>query len=154
MRNRDLLQNWMRKNAVALIDNVQQSAEDIGHGLDETGKGLQEVGKGTQQLATTGDKLSETGDRAIVLGDRVVDRYDKAVSYLPWIGTGLFGGGLLGALMGGKKHTLLGSVIGATGGATAAGIAKYLYDKHKMNKQASADECDRRARLHYKLYSR
>lgn len=191
MRNRDLLQNWMRKNAVALInpnvevkipdegkqvlkelpehlDKVQQSAESIGHGLDETGKGLQEVGKGTQQLsvtgdklsasgerlATTGDKLSNTGDRAIVLGDKVVDRYDKAVSYLPWIGTGLFGGGLLGALMGGKKHTLLGSIIGATGGATAAGIAKYFYDKYKMNKQASADDCDRRARLYYKLHSR
>lgn len=191
MRNRDLLQNWMRKNAVSLInpevqvtipvegkqalkelpqhlDKVRQSAEDIGHGLDETGKGLQEVGKGTQQLATTGDKLSasgdrlattgdklsNTGDRAIVLGDRVVDRYDKAVSYLPWIGTGLFGGGLLGALMSGGKHTLLGSIIGATGGATAAGIAKYLYDKHKMNKQASADEYDRRARLYYKLHSR
>lgn len=190
MRNRDLLQNWMRKNAVSLInpevqvtipvegkqvlkelpqhmDKVRQSAEDIGHGLDETGKGLQEVGKGTQQLAqtgdklsvsgerlaTTGDKLSNTGDRAIVLGDRVVDRYDKAVSYLPWIGTGLFGGGLLGALLGGK-HKLLGSIIGATGGATAAGIAKYLYDKHKMTKQASADEYDRRARLYYKLHSR
>lgn len=190
MRNRDLLQNWMRKNAVSLInpevqvtipvegkqalkelpqhlDKVRQSAEDIGHGLDETGKGLQEVGKGTQQLATTGDKLSasgdrlattgdklsNTGDRAIVLGDKVVDRYDKAVSYLPWIGTGLFGGGLLGALLGGK-HKLLGSIIGATGGATAAGIAKYLYDKHKMTKQASADEYDRRARLYYKLHSR
>lgn len=150
------------------VEKVRQGAESIGHGLDETGKGLQEVGKGTQQLAqtgdklsvsserlaTTGDKLSNTGDRAIKLGDKVVDRYDKAVSYLPWIGTGLFGGGLLGALMGGKKHTLLGSIIGATGGATAAGIAKYLYDKHRMNKQASADECDRRERLYYKLHSR
>lgn len=150
------------------MDKVRQSAEDIGHGLDETGKGLQEVGKGTQQLAqtgdklsvsgdrlaTTGDKLSNTGDKAIVLGDRVVDRYDKAVEYLPWLGTGLFGGGLLGALLGGGKHRFLGSVIGATGGATAAGIAKYLYDKHRMNKQASADELDRRKRLYYKLHSR
>lgn len=198
MRNRDLLQNWMRKNAVSLInpdvevtipeegkqalkelpqhvEKVRQGAESIGHGLDETGKGLQEVGKGTQQLSVTGeklsasgdrlaatgdklsntgDKLSNTGDRAIVLGDKFVDRYDRAVSYLPWIGTGLFGGGLLGALMGGKKHTLLGSIIGATGGATAAGIAKYLYDKHRMNKQASADDFDRRERLYYKLHSR
>lgn len=176
MRNRDIIQNWMRKNAVSLInpdvevtipeegkqalkelpqhvEKVRQGAESIGHGLDETGKGLQEVGKGTQQLsvtgeklsasgdrlAATGDKLSNTGDRAIVLGDKFVDRYDRAVSYLPWIGTGLFGGGLLGALMGGKKHTLLGSIIGATGGATAAGIAKYFYDKHRMNKQASIE---------------
>lgn len=150
------------------LEKVRQGAEAVGHGLDETGKGLQEVGKGTQQLATTGDKLSasgerlattgdklsNTGDRAIILGDRVVDRYDKAVSYLPWIGTGLFGGGLLGALLGGGKHRFLGSVIGATGGATAAGIAKYLYDRHKMNKQASADELDRRERLYYKLHSR
>ena len=141
MRNRDLLQNWMRKNAVSLInpevevripdegkqalkelpehlEKVRQGAEDIGHGLDETGKGLQEVGKGTQQLATTGDN------------------YDKAVSYLPWIGTGLFSGGLLGALLGGK-YKLLGSVIGATGGATAGGIAKYLYDQHGISKQAT-----------------
>lgn len=189
MRNRDILQNWMRKNAALIspnvevkipdegkqvlkefpqhMDKVRQSAEDIGHGLDETGKGLQEVGKGTQQLsvtgeklsasgdrlATTGDKLSNTGDRAIVLGDRVVDRYDKAVSYLPWIGTGLFSGGLLGALLGGK-HRILGSVLGAAGGVTAAGIAKYFYDKHRMNKQASADELDRRERLYYKLHSR
>ena len=190
MMNRDILQNWMRKNAVSLInpevqvtipdegkqalkelpqhmEKVRQGAEAVGHGLDETGKGLQEVGKGTQQLAqtgdklsvsgerlaTTGDKLSNTGDRAIVLGDKVVDRYDKAVAYLPWIGTGLFSGGLLGALLGGK-HRILGSVLGAAGGATAAGIAKYLYDRHKMNKQASADDLDRRSRLYYKLHSR
>ena len=67
----------------------------------------------SDRLATTGDKLSNTGDRAIVLGDRVVDRYDKAVSYLPWIGAGLFSGGLLGA------------------------AGKYAYDKYRARQQAN-----------------
>lgn len=166
MSNSDILHKWMRKEAAGLDFNIKYPEEvkktledlpgymqDVERSANDVTKSLEEVAGSGNRLATTGDKLSNTGDRAIVLGDRVVDRYDKAVSYLPWIGTGLFSGGLLGALLGGK-HRILGSVLGAAGGATAAGIAKYLYDKHRMNKQASADELDRRERLYYKLHSR
>lgn len=167
--NRDVLRNWMRKTAgmpgldfnIKYPEEVKKTLEDLpGYMKDikqstgDISKSLKEVAESGDKLSGTGDKLSATGDRAIVLGDKVVDRYDKAVEYLPWLGTGLFGGGLLGALAGGKKHTLLGSIIGATGGVTAGGIAKYLYDRHRMNKQASADELDRRERLYYKLHSR
>ena len=166
MMNRDILQNWMRKEAgldfnIKYPDEVKKTLEDlpgymqdVERSVNDATRRLEEVAGSGNRLAATGDKLSGTGDRAIVLGDKLVDRYDKAVSYLPWIGAGLFSGGLLGALLGGGKHRFLGSVIGATGGATAAGIAKYLYDKHRMNKQASADELGRRERLYYKLHSR
>lgn len=152
--NRDVLRNWMRKTAgmpgldfnIKYPEEVKKTLEDLpGYmkGVEQSAGdisgSLEDVAKSGDRLATTGDKLSVTGDKAIVFGDKLVDRYDKAVEYLPWLGTGLFSGGLLGALLGGKKHTLLGSIIGATGGATAAGIAKYFYDKHRMNKQASIE---------------
>lgn len=148
MRNRDLLQNWMRKDAgldfnINYPEEVKKTLEDlpgymkgVERSANDVTRSLEEVAGSGNRLAETGDKLAGTGDRAIVLGDRVVDRYDKAVEYLPWLGTGLFGGGLLGALLGGK-HKLLGSVIGATGGATAGGIAKYLYDQYGISKQAA-----------------
>lgn len=156
--NRDILQNWLRKEAidfnVMYPEEVKKTLEDLPGYMKDVKQSTNDISKSLKEVAESGDKLSATGDRAIVLGDKVVDRYDKAVEYLPWLGTGLFGGGLLGALAGGKKHTLLGSIIGATGGVTAGGIAKYLYDRHRMNKQASADELDRRKRLYYKLHSR
>lgn len=76
------------------------------------------------------------------------------MQYAPWTVGGALVGGVTGGLIGGRhKKTLLGSILGSVGGAGLATAGKYAYDKY-MNKHASADECDRRVRLYYKLHSR
>lgn len=124
--------NCLRKTANngRTSDQIITQYQDSFNAIEKSEKARQ-VLKNVMQSMARDNQIDSIPEKQQPQVFRRYLRREKIKAYAPWmIGGTLAGAGLGGWIGSNHNHTLLGAVLGGTGGLAVSGVGKWLYERY------------------------